>query len=64
MLSQDRLFKSGLIERCSLSDEHVRSMLGASVLSFDSYFPLFTFLSFPPLLFCSYRTPFSVSGSK
>lgn len=46
-LSEERLVKHGLIEKRSLSDEEVKSIIIASVFLLD----FFSLSSFPPLLF-------------
>lgn len=38
VLSEDRLVKFGLVEEHSLSNEHVRSMMGAFTFPFELFF--------------------------
>lgn len=51
MLNEKRLIKFQLVEKRFLSDDHIRSMMGASLFSFCSFLPLLALFSFPLLLF-------------
>lgn len=52
MLSEERLVKSEFVDKRSLSDKHVRSMMGSSVSFFYSFSFPFIFIRIPPLQFC------------
>lgn len=43
MLNEERLIKSGVVEKRSLPDEHIRSITGTLVFYFDSFSPLVCF---------------------
>lgn len=61
ILSEKSLFRFGLIEERLLSDECVKSLMGALIIPLNLLF-IINFISL--LLFAAMESPFSSSGSK